>query len=176
MDNKFFSFKRFVTFGLGLGIFMSAASGFAQTATATAGNNSYVIDHNGSSVANGNTITVNANGTAITTQTLNPNGTVATSNTVTVGKNGMATSGTINITGRAPDGQNGLYIGEAGKTNTRIDVTGAIYGPANSTVSGGHNYSIAANGGITAHDLTTRGGIYAGNKGFQVDNNGGNSY
>ena len=86
MDTKFFSFKRFVTFGLGLGIFMSAASGFAQnditlpanntiTGTATSGNGTITVDAaNIGSIILNDAVTIKSNNTNAAALTIDMSG------------------------------------------------------------------------------------------------------
>ncbi len=165
---KNFSFKRFVTFGLGLGMFMSAASGFAQSNVNLPAGNTIT---GGSGTAG--VITIDATGKGLVVlkeDSLQVDGSFSAANgkvAVDRDSGAMTTSSTIKITGRAPDGQNGLYIGEAGKTNTRIDVTGAIYGPAGAT--GSNNYRISAAGGAEFKGGVSVGSLETSNKQFTVN-------
>lgn len=185
-----FSFKRFLTFGLGLGLFMAASSGFAQnvilpagntiTGTATAGNGTITVDaaNTGSIVLN-DAVTIksgNTNAAALTIDMSgNSNGILMGNSTTPLFK--VDRLGNMVVSGTTVLGDGGLAATTINGSNTTINTTYNQIKGIDTTISStttnitSTNTNIGGAGktvGVTGQYVTVTGNTAIGGTGFNT--------
>jgi hypothetical protein len=181
---NFISFKRFVTFGLGLGMFMSASSGFAQT----------VIPSNIVKATNGNLLLQGTNSSGVPTQSVSIsnvghisarsadfNGTDGVAAQKVTLSNGGTISGTAQVVTIDAVGNGNIKLMDSTQVQGNITATGTIStsqviqttgtGSINSAYSltaAGNKFRVAGDTG----NVSTNGTLSAASGSFEVTSTG----